>query len=1035
MKKIDDVLGENKSLQYKLAVAEKRTRAEVESEKVASLKFTMSKYEEEMLDLSSSLKKEKHLAKTLQAKLEIVEDASKRTEGTFKEKMVAHETAKWRITQLEGEKSELEGKTEGLAAQVDSLHGKISDLPVKDATIEHLERTNKDLTAKLAESQGEVRRHLDSLKATNEVLLKRSEESNAFVSLKIELESKVTELEKRNQLLMEDANKKDLEAKSLQEKWRLRSSDNARMEVVVKNLQSELDSTKSMNAILNDRVSLLTEEKKSQEPLINKLRIEYNDLHDSTSAKISAMHTQTMERTKQNMDLAERLGISEKSVENLTKEKNELSMEFTHKKSEKSEVEKENAGLSARVKSLTLAKDRADQKVASLSNDGQMKDIELTALQQEVGHFKDQSAQMRKVLQEKSADLAKSEEEKTALQEKLQTAKDLAEKQQRDLAEAQTRVVSTFSQEEETKTQVALEQANAIKFKSLYEKARSEVNILKDQISSASSMEDSYNQELYFAKTQADERLFEINQLKTLISQLDLTQGKLVGKLKLTIAELEETKRAKREVEDLCTVRGEAKSEISTEVTKLKDIIASLDSDKDKVQNELDAKCESLKRLEDTVENQSMELHSAKLELSNSQIKIREMEGSFKTFKSEYDSILAQCKKLHAGTVALQTENTNAHQEINALSEDMTQMAREQQIVNADLVKAASERNELQDECKVLQRKTLDQERIIEMKLKEIKEYTQAYKELGLDNQQFLAKMADLEREIMEKNALIVAKDSEMESMESIVSELEVENRRAVSDLTTYEAATSELTSALSSAENKMDRDSRQKVSLLEKAKISTQNALQLESARNQMQNEIYKVQVARDNLEKTLGDVSDENTYLREQLSAQADKERNLEGIIGDLRSREYNYKEAETSLPAHEEEIRSLRTDNERLLQLLSNHEERKVMDQANEEKVRALKAQNEQLLQLMSHQETTKAKPEKSETSEASEATSGSPLGAKTPRTKLNEQLTALRGENKRLRSNLQATQETVGKMGNEIQRVREEHKAVVKDLTDL
>ena len=43
------------------------------------------------------------------------------------------------------------------------------------------------------------------------------------------------------------------------------------------------------------------------------------------------------------------------------------------------------------------------------------------------------------------------------------------------------------------------------------------------------------------------------------------------------------------------------------------------------------------------------------------------------------------------------------------------------------------------------------------------------------------------------------------------------------------------------------------------------------------MQNEIYKVQVARDNLEKTLGDVSDENTYLREQLSAQADKERNL--------------------------------------------------------------------------------------------------------------------------------------------------------------
>ena len=57
------------------------------------------------------------------------------------------------------------------------------------------------------------------------------------------------------------------------------------------------------------------------------------------------------------------------------------------------------------------------------------------------------------------------------------------------------------------------------------------------------------------------------------------------------------------------------------------------------------------------------------------------------------------------------------------------------------------------------------------------------------------------------------------------------------------------------------------------------------------------------------------------------------------------------------------------------------------------------------------------------------------AETPRTKLNEQLSALRDENKRLRSNLQATQETVGRMSSEINRVRDDYQAVVKDLSEV
>ena len=58
-----------------------------------------------------------------------------------------------------------------------------------------------------------------------------------------------------------------------------------------------------------------------------------------------------------------------------------------------------------------------------------------------------------------------------------------------------------------------------------------------------------------------------------------------------------------------------------------------------------------------------------------------------------------------------------------------------------------------------------------------------------------------------------------------------------------------------------------------------------------------------------------------------------------------------------------------------------------------------------------------------------------GGKSPKSKLLEQLQAVKQENLRLRSNLEATQATVGKMGAEITRVRAEYQAVVEEFTGL
>jgi chromosome segregation ATPase len=329
----------------------------------------------------------------------------------------------------------------------------------------------------------------------------------------------------------------------------------------------------------------------------------------------------------------------------------------------------------------------------------------------------------------------------------------------------------------------------------------------------------------------------------------------------------------------------------------------------------------------------------------------------------------------------------------------------------------------------------------------------------------------------MEKNALLVAKDSELNSMNDILSNLEVENRQAVSDLTSYEAATSELTNALSTAESQIDKESRDKVTLIERANISKQNALLLESTRNAMQNELYKMEVKTDTLSKTLENVRDENVYLREQLTQQDSKEKNLESIIADFRNRTFasaqvgkeveasdsymilqadlerttaDYEKVsklyselkETSLAesAHSfgiadatKEIESLRSDNERLIDLLAKAE-----TESTELRVKAEDAlEDNKALQKAVMASPRKGSGSSSSTSRDSAGSTPASKGmpGKSPRGKLQEQLQALKQENLRLRSNLEATQATVGKMGSEINKVRAEYESVVREFTGL
>ena len=110
---------------------------------------------------------------------------------------------------------------------------------------------------------------------------------------------------------------------------------------------------------------------------------------------------------------------------------------------------------------------------------------------------------------------------------------------------------------------------------------------------------------------------------------------------------------------------------------------------------------------------------------------------------------------------------------------------------------------------------------------------------------------------------------------------------------------------------------------------------------------------------------------------------------------------------------EIDALQADNERLIELLAKAEsECNALREANVD----ISQENSSLKVALTSTPITAGGSGR----DSVQSTPG-----KSPGSKLQEQMQVLKQENMRLRSNLEATQATVGKLGNEINRVRSEY----------
>jgi centrosomal protein CEP135 len=380
-------------------------------------------------------------------------------------------------------------------------------------------------------------------------------------------------------------------------------------------------------------------------------------------------------------------------------------------------------------------------------------------------------------------------------------------------------------------------------------------------------------QELETQRELASRRADEIEQLKSIVSEIDGQRESLAQKLRVAYASLREVE-SKR---DQSRFEGSATEKIlvlENECGRLQDeadtLAEALDEARERAMRE-GASAEEARRLAATAE---AKIYSAAQARDAAVARLRALEDQVHD-ASERERNLAM-------------EAAQYREELRVATDDLAAMTKEQQVVNAELVKALSERDNAWAELREAKSAQSSAGANAQAKQKEVDDVVKAYQELNAENQRIAADLDDMERDMRRAQAALETSESRITQANERAKAAEAESKAYASDLQAYQCQVDNLTQLLeNSAKAKVDEsDSIEGL----KTKLEASNAMlfDMERAKEMARRETAAAEANLLVVRSRLTDVQGDSESLKHKLKLETNRVRELESLVSALRTSE---------------------------------------------------------------------------------------------------------------------------------------------------
>lgn len=396
------------------------------------------------------------------------------------------------------------------------------------------------------------------------------------------------------------------------------------------------------------------------------------------------------------------------------------------------------------------------------------------------------------------------------------------------------------------------------------------------------------DQEVATLRHACEQRDGQIRQLKLLLSQLDGSQGRLADEMRSLLAAKEQDAAQLASLSsELSRTQARAKA-AEDQAAQGREVLASLDHERDSLQAELDSQTERLDALAAERDQARAEAERARADLAGLRGDLADEAEHAGRLEQEASRQRAAAEAQARKNGELEAELAQRAREAKEQAEDLRSMTKENQLVNADLHRAVAENAKAQARLQEAQARVAFLEAAQGAAASESAEVLRNYRALADKNQKLEVTVRRNEQVLQEAKLQIQSREADVAAMKDYIREVEAENSRYVVDLQAYERQVEELSRSLFEREEQLHSAASRIQSLAVDADNSQMISLNLEHLNAEAQREHLSAQAERASLARRLREETARADQLAGELAHAVASRREIEGMVAALRAHE---------------------------------------------------------------------------------------------------------------------------------------------------
>ncbi|KAI9329162.1 hypothetical protein BDR26DRAFT_939468 [Obelidium mucronatum] len=395
------------------------------------------------------------------------------------------------------------------------------------------------------------------------------------------------------------------------------------------------------------------------------------------------------------------------------------------------------------------------------------------------------------------------------------------------------------------------------------------------------------NEKMNFKDQESQDKDRKMEELRTGVGMMEMNLQDSNIQLKDTRSKLQEVQGKLDALQSQLAASQHQCRDQAEKINMHRELISKVDQDRDHFRNEIDDQAEKISELKASLVASQSAHSKAQSDLSQAYEQLEQMTNQLDAQDREVSGLQNHIRLVTADRDRFFNEQNRANEDLRNLSADLAAMTKESQLLNAEMIGVARERDALRSdltECEnqiqyldgLVRDKDVDKDHAMNSYMKVVSERDRLDMQLRSSSEE----VGSLRMEVIMRDKRVAQVQRELEDSQSMVAKLKI-------DLGAYEKQSSSLTKALATAERNCRHLETEKQRLLREVGAVRDLAQNFDRTRDNVQMELSSAKMDAERLSKALEKALAEQDHCMNELRNEKLKYERLESLLASERTK----------------------------------------------------------------------------------------------------------------------------------------------------